>query len=104
MVTVFWPLQVPVAVILASCPVGIFDTGGAGPICETLTGSEALGGVLIVLGLLSCTAADMMERKETSALQAPLLSTQFASQPTGYPEGLYSQYNSGNSKDSPWGK
>lgn len=43
MVTVFWPLQVPVAVLLASCPVGIFSDGNkcsgsaSGPSCETIT-------------------------------------------------------------------
>lgn len=90
-VTAFWPVQVPVAVILASCPVGIFDkpidgslsdgSGSAaadavGPFCETLTTMELLGGVLIAIGLIKVTLADNMERKETEAMkknQPPLL-------------------------------
>lgn len=78
-VTAFWPVQVPVAVVLASCPVGIFakesDSDGSGsdavgPFCETLTTMELLGGVLIALGLISVTVADNMERKETEALKS----------------------------------
>jgi len=96
-VTAFWPVQVPVAVILASCPIGIFpkasggsavdvaedyglgtwaddsgsgsDAGAVGPFCETLTTMELLGGVLIALGLISVTFADNMERKEIETLK-----------------------------------
>ena len=90
-VTAFWPVQVPVAVVLASCSVGIFekpedgsladDSGSGsdkavGPFCETLTSMELLGGVLIAIGLLGVTIADHMERKELAKLAAnspPLL-------------------------------
>ena len=92
-VTAFWPVQVPVAVVLASCNVGIFakpqdgsladddsgsdaDAAPAGPFCETLTSMELMGGVLIAIGLLGVTIADHMERKEIERLTAnspPLL-------------------------------
>ena len=96
-VTAFWPVQVPVAVVLASCPVGIFDkrpggsdvdmaeeygvdmladesgsgsaAGAVGPFCETLTSMELLGGVLIAVGLIAVTCADNMERKEVEAMK-----------------------------------
>eukprot|EP01047_Picozoa_sp_COSAG01_P039922 COSAG01_NODE_3326_length_6222_cov_19.423834_4_plen_335_part_00 len=89
-VTVFWPLQVPVAVLLASCPVGIFYTEDSGkyPTCENITSGEGVGALLIVLGLFSCTLADSMERQEKKAEkegQAPLLSTQHPSSATPFP-------------------
>ena len=94
-VTAFWPVQVPVAVVLASCPVGIFakprgsqvdvsahyefglldesgsgsDAGPVGPFCETLTKMELLGGVMIAFGLIAVTMADHMERKEVEAMK-----------------------------------
>ena len=63
-VTAFWPFQVPVAVFLASCSVGIFeqplsgsDTGSgsdasaaSGPFCENMTLMELGGFILIVIG------------------------------------------------------
>mgnify|MGYP007125085629 CR=1 FL=1 len=102
--TAFWPVQVPVAVVLASCGVGIFakppgsqvdvsehygfglldesgsgsDAGPVGPFCETLTKMELLGGVMIAFGLLAVTVADHMERKEIEAMKnnmPPLLGT-----------------------------
>ena len=77
-VTAFWPFQVPVAVFLASCSVGIFeqpdsgsDTGSgsdastaSGPFCEKMTLMELGGFILIVIGLAGVTMADHMERKE----------------------------------------
>lgn len=66
-VSAFWPVQVPVAVILASCWAGIFakpDSDTDGPFCETITKMELLGGVLIAAGLLAVTYSDHMERKE----------------------------------------
>lgn len=89
-VSAFWPLQVPVAVLLASCPAGIFgkpsdddgsfsgSSAGAavGPFCEHLTGDEAIGGLLIIIGLFSVTFANHLERGEAELKperNAPLL-------------------------------
>ena len=67
-VAAFWPVQVPVAVILASCPVGIFENAGPSAgvaFCETLTKMQLIGVVLVLLGLTAVTQlADTMERKE----------------------------------------
>jgi len=52
-----------VAVILASCPVGIFKSTGGGPFCEHLNAQEAIGGVLICCGLLSVTLSKHLEDK-----------------------------------------
>jgi hypothetical protein len=82
--------QVPVAVLLASCPAGIFgkpsdddgsfsgSSAGAavGPFCEHLTGDEAIGGLLIIIGLFSVTFANHLERGEAEPKperNAPLL-------------------------------
>jgi hypothetical protein len=94
LVTVFWPLQVPVAVILASCGVGIFHQTAPGPICETLNSHEVMGGLLIIVGLLACTFSDYMERQEKgsvthkadfgSSINGPLLHTKVSYHPPRY--------------------
>ena len=88
-VTAFWPFQVPVAVFLASCSVGIFeqplsgsDTGSgsdasaaSGPFCENMTLMELGGFILIVIG---CAAPP----------KPPKITAQLAQQSRGFAREL----------------